>query len=421
MSNKEELNKKEVERGFLLLGIGSLLSWNTILSQLDFFINYQKEYHPEIVYGNINFLINLITQFLLLSTKKIFSYKLMFYTSLILFALILMFFPYITIYFPSEISFKLSCLFIFINGLANAIICNSMFGLVSFFPIECVIATGAGQGISGILMTIIRYVILLTLNPETSINLSAYIFFGISSFIILIIIRKIMLLYQNEYFLNILIKIGEIKSNEKNDNLIENEKGEELKDLDKINEENNNENKEKEKNFGIFYLILKIFDINFFVILCFVVTIGLFPGVSIRPNLFGMSIGWKINTIIFLFNLFDTFGRKLLAYVKKPTKFLLYFVSFLRLIFLFTFPLVIYLEKYVIHNQNIIGILAVLNVSLMALSSGFVVNLCFSLAPEQVENNLKAKAGSCVSLCLSIGLFFGAFAANVINNIINKF
>jgi hypothetical protein len=230
-----------------------------------------------------------------------------------------------------------------------------------------------------------------------------------------------MLLYQNEYFLNILIKIGEIKSNEKNDNLIENEKGEELKDLDKINEENNNENKEKEKNFGIFYLILKIFDINFFVILCFVVTIGLFPGVSIRPNLFGMSIGWKINTIIFLFNLFDTFGRKLLAYVKKPTKFLLYFVSFLRLIFLFTFPLVIYLEKYVIHNQNIIGILAVLNVSLMALSSGFVVNLCFSLAPEQVENNLKAKAGSCVSLCLSIGLFFGAFAANVINNIINKF
>jgi ABC-type multidrug transport system fused ATPase/permease subunit len=296
-----------------------------------------------------------------------------------------------------------------------------MFGLVSFFPIENVIATGAGQGISGILMTIIRYVILLTLNPETSINLSAYIFFGISSFIILIIIRKIMLLYQNEYFLSILIKIGEIKSNEKNDNLIENEKEEELKDLDKINEENNNDNKEKEKNFGIFYLILKIFDINFFVILCFVVTIGLFPGVSIRPNLFGMSIGWKINTIIFLFNLFDTFGRKLLAYVKKPTKFLLYFVSFLRLIFLFTFPLVIYLEKYVIHNQNIIGILAVLNVSLMALSSGFVVNLCFSLAPEQVENNLKAKAGSCVSLCLSIGLFFGAFAANVINNIINKF
>jgi hypothetical protein len=56
----------------------------------------------------------------------------------------------------------------------------------------------------------------------------------------------------------------------------------------------------------------------------------------------------------------------------------------------------------------------------MALSSGFVLNLSLSLAPEQVEDNLKAKAGSCISLCLSIGLFIGSFAANVIDKIIKK-
>ena len=418
--SKEENTKKEVENGFLFLGLGSLLSWNTILSQLDFFILYQKDYNPEIVFPNINFLINLIIQFLLLSTKKIFSYKSMFYFSLLIYAFILFFFPYITIYFPSEISFKISCIFILLNGLANAVISNSMFGLVSFFPIENVIAVGAGQGISGILMTLIRYVILLTLDPQKSINLSSYIFFGISSIIILIVIRNIMHLYKNEYFLSVLKNIGEIKSDDINDNLIENKTEEELKEIN-ANENIEKNNGESENKHGMLYLIIKIFDINLLVILCFVITIGLFPSVSIRPNLFGMSIGWKINTIIFLFNLFDTFGRKLLACVKKPSKLLLYIVSILRLAFFFTFPGLIYLEKYnIINNPNIIGILSVINVSLMALTSGFVLNLSLSLAPEQVENNLKAKAGSCISLCLSIGLFCGSFTANVLDKIIKK-
>jgi len=418
--SKEENTKKEVENGFLFLGLGSLLSWNTILSQLDFFILYQKDYNPEIVFPNINFLINLIIQFLLLSTKKIFSYKSMFYFSLLIYAFILFFFPYITIYFPSEISFKISCIFILLNGLANAVISNSMFGLVSFFPIENVIAVGAGQGISGILMTLIRYVILLTLDPQKSINLSSYIFFGISSIIILIVIRNIMHLYKNEYFLSVLKNIGEIKSDDINDNLIENKTEEELKEIN-ANENVEKNNDESENKHGMLYLIIKIFDINLLVILSFVITIGLFPSVCIRPNLFGMSIGWKINTIIFLFNLFDTFGRKLLACVKKPSKLLLYIVSILRLAFFFTFPGLIYLEKYnIINNPNIIGILSVINVSLMALTSGFVLNLSLSLAPEQVENNLKAKAGSCISLCLSIGLFCGSFTANVLDKIIKK-
>ena len=320
MSKEEENIKKEVENSFLFLGLGSLLSWNTILSQLDFFIFYQKGYNPEIIFPNINFLINLLIQFLLLSTKKLFSYKTMFYSSLLIFAFILLFFPYITIYFPSEISFKISCFFILLNGLANALISNSMFGLVSFFPVENVIAVGAGQGISGILMTLIRYVILLTLDPQKSINLSSYIFFGISSVIILIVIRKIMQLYKNEYFLNILKKIGEIKSDDK---LIDNNNSEE--ELKEINtNENVEENDEKENKHGMLYLIIKIFDINFLVILCFIITIGLFPSVCIKPNLFGMSIGWKINTIIFLFNLFYTFVRKLLCYVKILTNLLLY-------------------------------------------------------------------------------------------------
>ena len=208
---EEEKQKKEVEFSFLLLGLGSLLPWNAILSQLDFFMFYQKDYHPEIVFGNINFCINLTLQFILLTTKKRFAYKTLFIVSLCGFMLALISLPFSAIYFPADIGFKISCISVFITGFSNAIISNSMFGLVSFFPLENVIAVGTGQGISGILMTIIRYIILLFIDEKNGLNIGAYLFFGISALIILFVLRQIFVLYKNPAFNSILEQIGEIK------------------------------------------------------------------------------------------------------------------------------------------------------------------------------------------------------------------
>ena len=94
--------------------------------------------------------------------------------------------------------------------------------------------------------------------------------------------------------------------------------------------------------------------------------------------------------------------------------------TILRFFFLCSFPLVIYLEKYNILNTTFIGVLSALNTVLMALTNGIANNLCFSLAPEQVQGELKAKAGSSVSLCLAVGLFLGSFLANVMDKINNN-
>ena len=85
MENDFSNEIKSIESGFLFLGIGTLLPWNAIISNLDFLIYYQKEYHPEITFPNMNFLLNLIIQFLLLITKKIIKYKTQIYISLIIF------------------------------------------------------------------------------------------------------------------------------------------------------------------------------------------------------------------------------------------------------------------------------------------------------------------------------------------------
>ena len=417
----ENQKKKEVETSFLLLGLGSLLPWNAILSQLDFFMFYQKDHHPEIVFGNINFFINLTLQFILLTTKRMFSYKTLFYFSLCGYMFSLISLPISAIYFSSDLGFKISCIVIFINGFSNAVISNSMFGLVSFFSLENVIAVGTGQGISGILMTLIRYAILLFIDEKKGLNIGAYLFFGISAFIILIVLRQIMVLYKNPVFISVLEQIGEIKKGDdekKESKLIEGDNIE-LKEIGEEKDNKENENK-KEKEKGLLFLIMKILDINIMVILCYTTTIGLFPGACIKPNLFGLSPGWKVNTIIFLYNLFDTIGRKLVGYIKKPAKWHLISTTILRFLFLLSFPFVIYLEKYNKLGTNIIGVLSVLNTVLMALTNGIANNLCFSLAPEQVEGELKAKAGSSVSLCLAVGLFLGSFLANVIDKITNR-
>ena len=408
MKNTEFIQKKEVEHSFLLLGIGSLLPWSAILSQLDFFMTYQKDYHPEIIFGNINFFINLTLQFILLTTKKIFTYKTLFLFSLWGYMFSLITLPISTIYFSSDLGFKICCAIIFINGFCNAVISNSMYGLVSFFSLEYVVALGTGQGISGVLMTIIRYALLLFIDEKKGLNFGAYLYFGISALIILFVIRQIMILYKNPIFISKLKEIGEIKSDE----------GKERKDNKLI--EKKQEEKIDNKGKGLLFLIIKIFDINLMIILCYTISIGLFPGACIKPRLFGLSPGWKINTIIYFYDILDTLGRKLIGYIKKPAKWQLTLTTILRFGFLCSFPFVIYLDKYNIINRNLIGVLSILNTSLMAFTNGIANNLCFSLAPEQVEGELKAKAGSSVSFCLAIGLFIGSFLANVIDKFTNN-
>ena len=412
---EEEKQKKEVEFSFLLLGLGSLLPWNSILSQLDFFMFYQKDYHPEIVFGNINFCINLTLQFILLTTKKRFSYKTLFIFSLFGFMVSLITLPIATIYFPANVGFMLACFSVFLIGFSNAILQNSMFALVSFFPLENVIAVGTGQGLSGILMTIIRYVILIFIDEKNGLNIGAYLFFSISALIILFVLRQTFLVYKNPTFNVVLEQIGETKKEGSQKKLIEEKDNIELQE---IGEEKKEEEKKEEK--GLLFLLLKILDINIMVILCYTVTIGLFPGACIKPSLFTLSPGWKINTIIFLYNLFDTIGRKLVGYIKKPAKWQLTSLTIFRLLFFCSFPLVIYLDKYNKLDRNIMGVLSILNTCLMSLTNGLANNLCFSLAPEQVEGELKAKAGSSVSFCLAVGLFCGSFLANVIDKLTNN-
>ena len=427
MSEKREndeikKDKRLVETAFLFLGIGSLLPWNAIISVFDFFIYYQKDQQPDKVFPIINFVFNLSVQIILLCSKNLLSYKNQLFLSQYLSVIGLILFPLVVTTFVADISYKISCGIMVFIGIANALASSSIFGLASFFPVNNIIAVGTGQGFAGIILNLLRYVILFFFSEQSQsdINIGAYLFFGVSGILMIICIIYSCLLYKSKYFNETLKSKQEVVTKppvpeETEGKLLDNNRNS-INDNEDDAEQEEKEIPKKKEEFSFFRLMIKLADINILCAMSFALTFMLFPGACIKPGLFNLSIGWKINTIIFLFNLFDTIAKSLTSYL-TPSKFKLYFFSIIRLGLIGSFYYTAYAEFYQTSSSDIISYLAIINVILLSMTSGFVNCYSFALAPGQVEDEWKGKAGSSVSLSLVIGICSGTFLGIVFNNL----
>lgn len=131
-----------------------------------------------------------------------------------------------------------------------------------------------------------------------------------------------------------------------------------------------------------------------------------------------MDISYRVNTIICIFNVMDTIGRKFPEFVplKKES---LPFLVFLRFIFIVSFPIVAGMSSYNYwFSENTLSVLTIINMVLFSFTNGYLTSTFFSLAPEQVPEELKGKSGSSLSLFLIIGIFSGSlYATFVMQNI----
>ena len=126
-----------------------------------------------------------------------------------------------------------------------------------------------------------------------------------------------------------------------------------------------------------------------------------------------MNDSYRVNTIITLFNVFDTIGRKFPEYLPM-TKSKVYVLTFLRFIFLFTFPLVVGLVDTYWLSSNVLSSFTIVNMILFAFTNGYLTSTSFSLAPDQVPSELKGKSGSSLSFFLIMGIFSGSMYATLI-------
>ena len=103
--------------------------------------------------------------------------------------------------------------------MANAVGLSSLYGIVSYLPLECIIAMSTGQGFAGILMNVVRYITLFAffsgdLTDEEIKNNKFYeslIFFSFSALVCVACLAYTFVLYKNEYFQEKLQNSGEFK------------------------------------------------------------------------------------------------------------------------------------------------------------------------------------------------------------------
>lgn len=132
----------------------------------------------------MNFVLNLVFQFFLLFPQKKISYKSKMIFSLIVSIISQILIPIVVLLFSDLPGFIMTSLIILIQGFANAIVLSTMYAMVSYLPFKYIIAMSSGQGIAGILMNVVRYILLLSFgdsSDETTINIEAIIFFSFAS------------------------------------------------------------------------------------------------------------------------------------------------------------------------------------------------------------------------------------------------
>ena len=410
---------------FIFYGIASLLGWNALLTKLDFFSYFLEDMKPNTTFSFLNFFLNIVFQFILIIKKDLFPLKLQLIVGIVGSILFLIGIPVSTMFLPKNemINFIVTGGLVLLMGFINALASGSFFNYVSHFPLELIVAFSGGQGFSGIAMNVLEYIVLLSLNGEEEnlIVLRAWIFFGISALILVVCLILLLYNYNSEYCRYYLSKgmekenipegslIGESQANEEEQQNIINEQTEENQIIPQ-NEENNGitEDKNTSSNSKSLFIILfkKIWDLDILMVYIYIVTFALFPNASLCQELFNFGI-YKSNTIIIIYNTFDTIGRYLVKILPKK-KIFNTIIILGRSVLLFTLVFNYYCQERLDVDLTITSILLIVNVALLALTNGIGTTLTFGIAPDIVEDEYKGPAGTSVSFFLIVGIFLGS-------------
>ena len=435
-SNKEFINNKEgklISICFGLFGIASLLAWNAIIAQIPFFTHYLDSLNPSVSFPLLNKLFNIPLQFILLIKKKLFSLKFQLIFSIIVSIICLISLPFSVFSFEKndKISIIITVLLVLTMGLINALIQSGFLALTSYFPLEKIVFYSTGQGISGVIMALLQLLVLFYINtgdPDNDFKYGALIFFGISIFILLIVLCSLIYIFNSDYGKAYLpssaYRNKEVKKmNENIDNQNDNISTDENQNIKIFNIERENlksisKNKEEieNKKYWFFDLFKSLKDAIFFIWYNFFITFSVYPSNYIGQQLFNTG-KYKTNIIILIFCFCNTLGRYIMKF-SKPSKNLGYKIILGRTILVFLLILNHYFNIILGVNTNITSFCLIINLILLSGTNGFDSSLSFGLAPTLVTGEYKGKAGNAISLFQVVGGVCGSSFAFITQKII---
>ena len=409
---------------FILFGIASLLAWNAVLTELSFLDTFVHKLDPFESTSFFNFAPNIIFQFILLWKKNLFNREKQIIFGIIVSIILLILLPASIIGFKDyeKTNIGLTVTLLLSMGLVNALLSSGFFAFVSSFPLEMIVALSTGQGISGIFLNAIMYIIIPSVDEIDASNekkekIKAIIFFSISVLVLLVCLVFFIFSLKSEYFIYYLYKkkqhtnIGEItEENEEEDNYNASENNSQNTRLTEYNLKTNQE-------ISILQMFFLLWDIDLLCVFIYIVTFTMFPVAFENQNIFRIN-KYNMNTVLTLYNVFDTFGRYLVSAV-TPTKIKAALSSLPRGLLLVTIVLNYYFE-YDDYNHTFTSIFLIFNICMLGLTNGIATTLCLGIAPSLVNDELKSQAGSSVSLFIIIGIFIGSCFAFLTKYILKK-
>ena len=186
-------------------------------------------------------------------------------------------------------------------GLINALIQSGFLALTSYFPLDKIVLYSTGQGISGIIMSLLVLFVLFYVNTGDSDNdykYGALIFFGISVLILFVVLCALLYLFNSDYGKEYLPSSAYVKralSNSDSETQIDNPNIDENQTI-KINREKDKAKVNRNK-YWFFELMNSLRDALFLIWYNFFITFSVYPSVYIGQSLFDTG-KYKTNIII---------------------------------------------------------------------------------------------------------------------------
>ena len=423
-------------------GIASLLGWNALLTELDFFNFFLSDINPFISFPFMNYVLNITFQFVLLYKKNIFSLFTELMIGIIGSIVFLVVLPLSAMLLGVNTMANkvVTSLLVVLMGFINACVSGGFFGYAGYFPLEMIVLFTAGQGISGIGLNILQFIVIAAVKIEDKRRefiVRGWIFFSFSILILLICLFLLFYSYKDEYckyYLNkgstpdyvieksearLLITMSEDEENNKN---INDSEKQQIETID------NEYKKEKEMDANLVkvvpsfcYVFKKMWDLEILITLCYVVTFFLFPNASIVQKVFNIG-EYNSVTIIAIYNALDTVGRYIVNSI-KPSKKLDLIILIGRVILIFTIIFNYYCQERLNTSLTTTSILIIIYVALLGITNGIGATLTFGLASARAEDEIKEQVGNSICFFCILGIFLGsvlAFGSGAIIDAIKK-
>ena len=428
---------------FTFFGIASLLGWNALLTELDFFYYFLSDINPFKSFSFMNYVLNITFQFLLLYKKDIFSL----FTELMIgiigsiFFLIALPLSAMLLGINTMANKVISSLLVVLMGFTNACASGGFFGYTGCFPLEMIVSFTAGQGISGIGLNILQFIVIASVKIEDEKKqfiVRGWIFFGFSILILIVCLILLLYSYKDEYckyYLNKGRSPGGVseKSEAKllksmtgdddtSNNTNESGKNQQIETLD------NDYKKERENDINMVkvvpsfaYVFKKIWDIEVMACFCYVVTFILFPNACTKQKVFNIG-EYNSVTIIAIYNALDTVGRYIVNCLPQNKK-LDFGILIGRIVLIFTIIFNYYCQVKLGTSLTTTSILIIIYSALLGVTNGIGAALTFGLASKNAEDEIKEQVGNSIGFFCILGIFIGsvlAFGSGAIIEAIEK-